>query len=81
MEKSKILQELEETFRIFFKNDSLVLTNETVADDIEYWDSLSHIELINTIEKKYNITFNFNDVLSFETVGDMVNSILNHLVK
>ena len=81
MEERNILQELEETFRIFFKNDSIILTIETMADDIEYWDSLSHIGLINTIEKQYSLTFNFNDVLSFETVGDMVNCIQNQLEK
>jgi acyl carrier protein len=74
-----ILQELETVFKHFFKNDLIILKHETVADDIEYWDSLTHIELINTIEKQFNITFTFNEVLSFETVGEMVNCIQNHL--
>ncbi len=74
-----ILKELETVFKQFFKNDLIILKNETVADDIEYWDSLTHIELINTIEKQFNITFTFNEVLSFDTVGEMVICIQNHL--
>lgn len=74
-----ILKELETVFKQFFKNDLIILKNETVADDIEYWDSLTHIELINTIEKQFNITFTFNEVLSFETVGEMIICIQNHL--
>jgi acyl carrier protein len=77
--RDNILKELETVFKHFFKNDLIILNNETVADDIEYWDSLTHIELINTIEKQFNITFTFNEVLSFETVGEMVNCIQNHL--
>jgi acyl carrier protein len=77
--RDNILKELETVFKHFFKNDLIILKNETVADDIEYWDSLTHIELINTIEKQFNITFTFNEVLSFETVGEMVNCIQNHL--
>lgn len=74
-----ILEELQTVFKQFFKNDLIILKNETVADDIEYWDSLTHIELINTIEKQFNITFTFNEVLSFDTVGEMVICIQNHL--
>lgn len=74
-----ILQKLESIFKLFFKNDQIILKNDTVADDIEYWDSLTHIELINTIEKEFNITFTFNEVMSFETVSEMVNCIQNHL--
>ncbi len=74
-----ILKELETVFKQFFKNDLIILKNETVADDIAYWDSLTHIELINTIEKQFNITFTFNEVLSFDTVGEMVICIQNHL--
>jgi acyl carrier protein len=74
-----ILEELQTVFKQFFKNDLIILKNETVADDIEYWDSLTHIELINTIEKQFNITFTFNEVLSFETVGEMIICIQNHL--
>lgn len=77
--RDNILKELETVFKHFFKNDLIILNDETVADDIEYWDSLTHIELINTIEKQFNITFTFNEVLSFETVGEMVNCIQNHL--
>jgi acyl carrier protein len=77
--RDNILKDLETVFKHFFKNDLIILKNETVADDIEYWDSLTHIELINTIEKQFNITFTFNEVLSFETVGEMVNCIQNHL--
>ena len=77
--RDNILKELETVFKHFFKNDLIILNNETVADDIEYWDSLTHIELINTIEKQFNITFTFNEVLSFETVAEMVNCIQNHL--
>lgn len=74
-----IINELENVFKLFFKNEFIILKPETVADDIEYWDSLTHIELINSIETHFKITFSFNEVLSFQTVGEMVICIQNHL--
>lgn len=51
MEKNEILAKVQDIFRDILENEEIILSNETTADDIEEWDSLSHIQLIVTIEK------------------------------
>lgn len=57
MEKNEILAKVQDIFRDILENEEIILSNETTADDIEEWDSLSHIQLIVTIEKTFKIKF------------------------
>ncbi len=75
MEKNQILAEVQEIFRDVLDNEDIVLANETVADDIEEWDSLTHIQLIVAIEKHFKIKFTSKEILSWKNVGEMIDSI------
>ena len=55
MEKTEILVKVQDIFRDVLDNEEIVLNNDTSADDIEEWDSLSHIQLIVAIEKHFKI--------------------------
>ena len=73
------IEKLNEIFIEELENPSIKLTNETTADDIEGWDSLSHIQLIVTIEKQFKIRFTSSQIASFKNVGEMVGCIDNKL--
>jgi acyl carrier protein len=45
------------------------------ANDVEGWDSLSHVNLIVAIETKFGIRFNQKELLSFKNIGDLLNCI------
>lgn len=76
MERKQILGELNAIFREAFMDDALNISEQTCAEDIEDWDSLMQITLITSIEKKYDVQFSLDDVLSLENVGGMVDLIL-----
>lgn len=76
MEPNDILVNVEEIFQDVLDNEDIVLTMDTVADDIEEWDSLSHIQLIVAIEKKFKIKFTSKEILSWQNVGEMIEAIL-----
>lgn len=75
MEKSQILDEVQAIFREVLDNEKIVLANETTADDIEEWDSLTHIQLIVAIEKHFKIRFTSREILSWQNVGKLIDSI------
>lgn len=75
MERNEILQKLNEIFRDVLDNEDIVLTEDSCADDIEEWDSLSHVQLIVAIEKNLGIKFTSKEILSWNNVGQMIDSI------
>jgi acyl carrier protein len=48
---------------------------ETSAEDIDEWDSISHIELITELEKGFSVRFGLGELQDLKNVGDMVNLI------
>ena len=71
-----ILNELNLIFQEVLKRENIVLENETTARDVEGWDSLTNMQLINKIEKSFNVRFTFRDIVKLKNVGDICNAIL-----
>lgn len=76
MERNEIYEKLNVIFRDVLDNDEIELMDETVADDIEEWTSLTHIQLIVEIEKAFKLRFTSEEILEWNNVGEMVDSIL-----
>jgi len=68
----QVLDQLQQVFRVVFKDEGLVISSNTSAKDLKMWDSLTHLELIASIEEIFNIKFSFSEVMQFNTVGDMI---------
>ena len=75
MDNSQIYAKLNVIFRNLFDNDSIVVTPRTCAKDIEGWDSLEHITLIDTIQRTFKMKFKMKEVSSMKNVGQMVEII------
>lgn len=81
MERSEIFKKVNEIFCDELDNEDIVLNDDTTADDVEEWDSLSHVQLIVAVEKAFGIKFTSNEILSWSNVGQLVDSIENRLKK
>jgi acyl carrier protein len=79
MEKTEVFNKLTGIFRNVFNNNSLALTNELTANDVEGWDSLSHMLLITEIEGSFSIKFKLKDLNKMRNVGDMIEIIISKL--
>ena len=75
MDRTQLMEEIQEIFRDNFDDDAIVLTDATNANDIEDWDSLEQINLLTAMEKKYGLKFNLGAVRGLQNVGDLVNLI------
>lgn len=76
MNKEDILQAVTAVARDVFDNEHLVLTEQTTAKDIAEWDSLSHIQLVVAVEKRFRIRFGSREIQGWKNVGEMVNAII-----
>jgi acyl carrier protein len=70
-----ILQPLTAVFRSVFENDEINLKPEMTANDVEGWDSLSHVVLILAIENRFKVKFSPKELLTLRNVGDLMQAI------
>ena len=49
----KVLKQFNDIFIDVLDEEDIVLTVESSADDIDDWDSLTHIQLVVAIEKHF----------------------------
>lgn len=77
MERTEVLAKVQEIFQDVLDNEDIELSYETTADDIDEWDSLSHIQLIVAIEKAFKLKFTSKELMSWDTVGDMIECIIS----
>jgi acyl carrier protein len=75
MEEGQVYQRLNAIFGDVFDDDSLALEAETTADDVDGWDSLSHIRLVLSVEKAFNVKFSAAEVGKLKNVGELVGLI------
>lgn len=79
MEKNEILAQVQDVFRDVLDEESIVLCDSTTANDVEDWDSLTHIQIIVALEKHFGIKFLSREILSWKNVGEMVDCIASKI--
>lgn len=76
MTREEVYERLNKVFREVFDDDSIELHDETVADDIDGWDSFEFINLVVGIEKEFSFKFLMGKVEKMKNVSEMVDAIL-----
>lgn len=79
MERTEIFEKIKEICRDVFDNDELVITEATTAADIEEWDSLTHLNLINDMEETFGIAFTLGEIAESQNIGGLVTALMKHL--
>jgi len=72
---------LTKVFTTVFDNESIEISPELTADDVDEWDSLSHINLMIAIELEFGIEFDQSEIQNFANVGELMASIKDKLAK
>ena len=75
MNKNEIVTRLTAVFRDVFDDDSIVINENTTANDIDDWDSIEHINLIGAVEDEFGMRFKMREVSGMKNVGEMINII------
>ena len=75
MQQEIIFTRIQDIIRCILKNDSIILFNETTSNDVDGWDSLTHMLIIAEIEKQFNVRINFRELMKISNVGELVLTI------
>ena len=79
MNRDDVLNKVQIVFREVFDDPNIQISDNTVASDIEEWDSLNHISLIASLEEAFKIKFSMAEILGFKNVGNMIDKICEKL--
>jgi acyl carrier protein len=75
MNHQEIMGKISEVMMDVFDVDDLEVTENTSADQVEEWDSLSHIRFMITIERTFKIKFRNEEIADLQNVGDLAKAI------
>lgn len=79
MDRDEVMEKVTEIAREIFDDDELELYDDTIAADVDGWDSLTHLSLINEIENEFEIKFEMKEVQGLNNVGELVDVILERI--
>jgi acyl carrier protein len=83
-QENDIMSTMEQLNAIFcqvFDDDDIKVAPETTANDVDGWDSLSHVNLIVAVEAHFGIRFSQKELLTFKNVGDLLKAIESKISK
>lgn len=72
---SEIQEKVTHIFRTVFNEPTLEINPATTANDVDAWDSLSHLNMISAVEKAFEVKFKLKDLVKLKNVGDLLNTI------
>lgn len=75
MERNEIMIQLSAIFANVFSDDSIELRDDLSAEDVENWDSLTNMMMIEEIQQHFNIRFKLKQLPNLKNVGSIVDAI------
>ena len=63
-------------FRDVLDDDSLVLRDDTIAKDVEGWDSMANVQLMLGVEREFGVHLSAGQMQALRNVGDLVSAIV-----
>ncbi|OEK08544.1 acyl carrier protein [Flavivirga aquatica] len=79
MKKEEIFEKITPIFAKVLEHNNFNLTETTTTNDVDGWGSLTHMIIIEEIEKEFNIKFKLLDLMNMDNVGDLVKAITSSI--
>tara|TARA_B110000977_G_scaffold200824_1_gene292790 strand:- start:12098 stop:12331 length:234 start_codon:yes stop_codon:yes gene_type:complete len=57
--------------KIFKLSDDIIIKDDQGPGDLDGWDSLGHVILMNEIQKIYSISIDMDEMIEIETISDI----------
>lgn len=79
MNKEEILFKVRAAFVMVLEHENFILNEATTADDVDGWESITHMMIISEIENQFNIKFKLMDLMNMNNVGDLIRCIKSEI--
>lgn len=79
MTRKEAFERVVDICRDVFENDDLELNDESNANTVDEWDSLTHLNLINDIEEEFKMKFTLDEFSNSANLGELVDALMKHL--
>lgn len=76
MDRAIVLQSIADVFEDVMDVDPATISETSTGNDIEEWDSLSHVRLMIAIERKFAVRFSNAEIEAMESVRDAIDLVL-----
>ncbi|MEI6489189.1 MAG: acyl carrier protein [Bacteroidota bacterium] len=68
-------ERLNKVFAKVFDNTNLTIEPHMTSNDVDGWDSMSHLNLIISVEKEFSIKITGAEVMRLKNIGDLINLV------
>ena len=79
--EGSILAGMRPIFEDILDAPDIELTRNSSGLNLPNWDSLAHLEIMETVQRRFKVKFSLVELQKLKTVGDLVDLILEKSAK
>lgn len=76
MNENDVMKRLQAIFRDVFGDNELIIDRGTNSNDIDGWDSLTHITILEAVQDEFALNFSLDEMIELNDVGKIVDAII-----
>lgn len=80
MEKKEILEKIKAILILVLEHDEFEMNDDLTAAEVKGWDSLTHMIIITSIEKEFNIRFKLKELNKLKNMGTLIELVNSKLL-
>lgn len=54
------------------------ISNQVSQEDLEVWDSMTHLALVSELEQAFDIFLSDDDIIEIKTIGDIKKTLVKY---
>lgn len=79
MERNEVFARMAEICKDVFDDENINVTESLTAMDVENWDSLANLTLINELEQEFGVAFTLDEVTDSRNLGELLTALMKHI--
>ena len=64
-----------------FQIDAGEINDSLKYQEIQYWDSINHLQLVSELENEFDVEFEMDEIIAMETIGKIKELLGKHGVE